>query len=268
MCIAAWIWQSHASHQFLLLLNRDEFHDRPTRPMEWWGEGEEDLLAGRDELGGGTWLGCSRGGRIAFVTNFREPESRFPGAKSRGHLPVKFLKSQQTPMEFAEEIAKEADSYNPFNLVVADLCSKTMVFVSNRPEGEPTIETVNPGIHVLSNASLDSPWPKSELLRSKVEEFLKTQGDKEIPLKDMVRELMGDKVKADRDMLPITGCNPEWEYALSSIYVDLDTEWGHYGTRSMSGIAVKANNEVSFYERYIEDGTWEDHLVEFQIRKQ
>lgn len=60
--------------------------------MEWWGEGEEDLLAGRDELGGGTWLGCSRGGRIAFVTNFREPESRFPGAKSRGHLPVKFLK--------------------------------------------------------------------------------------------------------------------------------------------------------------------------------
>lgn len=63
-------------------------------------------------------------------------------------------------MEFAKEIAKEADLYNPFNLVVADLCSKIMVFVSNRPEGEPTIETVNPGIHVLSNASLDSPWPK------------------------------------------------------------------------------------------------------------
>lgn len=63
-------------------------------------------------------------------------------------------------MEFAEEIAKEADIYNPFNLVVADLFSKSMVFISNRPEGKPTIQTVNPGIHVLSNASLDTPWPK------------------------------------------------------------------------------------------------------------
>jgi uncharacterized protein with NRDE domain len=60
--------------------------------MEWWGEGEGDLLAGRDELRGGTWLGCTRGGRIAFLTNFREPEIKFSGAKSRGDLPVKFLK--------------------------------------------------------------------------------------------------------------------------------------------------------------------------------
>ncbi|KAF3338642.1 Transport and Golgi organization protein 2 [Carex littledalei] len=70
------------------------------------------------------------------------------------------FQSEQSPMEFAEEIAKESDLYNPFNLVVADLCLKTMVFISNRPKGKPTIQTVNPGIHVLSNASLDTPWPK------------------------------------------------------------------------------------------------------------
>lgn len=135
-------------------------------------------------MGGGTWLGCNRHGRIAFLTNFRETSS-IPDAKSRGDLPLRYLQvslllffltfvsdpeslfflsfdqSQKSPAEFAEEIEKEASLYNGFNLVVAHVFSKSMFYVTNRPLSQQQLVTlVSPGIHVLSNANLDSPWPK------------------------------------------------------------------------------------------------------------
>ncbi|KAJ3680435.1 hypothetical protein LUZ60_016713 [Juncus effusus] len=266
MCIAAWIWQSHPSYQLLLLLNRDEFHERPTREVEWWEE--KKVLAGRDELGGGTWLGCNKEGKLAFLTNFREPNNRRSDAKSRGNLPIKFLQSELSPMECAEEIAREADSYNGFNLVLADIHSKSMAYVSNRPKGNIVIKAVSPGLHVLSNASLDTPWSKSERLRSKFEEYINAQVDKEIDSKKMVENLMEDNTKADRSVLPITGCDPELEFELSSIFIDnYETKLGRYGTRSMSCIAIKTDNEVSFYERYLESSVWKEHITEFHIEK-
>mgnify|MGYP003366519509 CR=1 FL=1 len=64
-------------------------------------------------------------------------------------------------MEFADEVVEEADQYNGFNLILADLCSRTMVYVTNRPKEDRNFVTeVSSGIHVLSNAQLDSPWPK------------------------------------------------------------------------------------------------------------
>lgn len=72
-----------------------------------------------------------------------------------------WLQGKKNPMEFAEEVMKEADKYNGFNLIIADLCSKTMIYITNRPrEANVSVVEVSPGIHVLSNASLDSPWPK------------------------------------------------------------------------------------------------------------
>ncbi|XP_059654147.1 uncharacterized protein LOC132300884 isoform X3 [Cornus florida] len=158
MCIAVFIWQSHPIYPFLLLLNRDEYHNRPTKPLAWWEGGE--IVGGRDGLAGGTWLACTRGGRVAFLTNVREVKKQ-PLAKSRGDLPVRFLESKKNPMEFAEELVGEADQYNGFNLIIADLCSKTMVYITNRPEEDNlSITEVSAGVHVLSNARLDSPWPK------------------------------------------------------------------------------------------------------------
>ncbi|TQD98292.1 hypothetical protein C1H46_016113 [Malus baccata] len=131
---------------------------KPTKPVGWW-EGCE-ILGGRDEVAGGTWLACSRGGRLAFLSNVLELDTD-PEAKSRGDLPVLFLKSTKTPKEFAQELAKEAHRYNGFNLVLADIPSKTMIYLSNRPKGEAIlVQEVSPGIHVLSNAKLDSPWHK------------------------------------------------------------------------------------------------------------
>ncbi|GAB2300455.1 hypothetical protein Dimus_034497 [Dionaea muscipula] len=214
MCIAGFAWQAHPLYPFLLLHNRDEYHSRPTTPVGWWEGGE--ILGGRDELRGGTWLACSRGGRVAFVTNVVELHTS--EAKSRGELPVRFLESRKSPKEFAEEMKKEAHLYNGFNLILADLSSKSMFYITNRPKGEPiSIQGVSPGLHVLSNAKLDSPWPKAERLKIMFEKLLHSEC--EIPITHMAAYMiMQDTVKADKSRLPHIR-SPEWEHGSSSIFV-------------------------------------------------
>ncbi|KAF8406713.1 hypothetical protein HHK36_008805 [Tetracentron sinense] len=308
MCIAVFVWLNHPLYPFLLLHNRDEYHNRPTKAISWWEDCE--ILGGRDGLAGGTWLACTREGRLAFVTNVRELNPS-PEAKSRGDLPVRFLESRKSPMEFAEEVEKEAHQYNGFNLILTDLCSKTMVYVCNRPKGEPiSIQVVSPGIHVLSNAKLDSPWFKArkysillnfneklkstkgytdykptvvffikpvgkinisssngaERLGQNFKALLDKCGEGEVPMKEMIEELMKDTVKADKSMLPQI-YPPEWEFNSSSIFVEIDTPSGWYGTRSTAALSVRTSGEVSFYERYLEKEMWKEHTVNYQIDK-
>ncbi|XP_058098556.1 uncharacterized protein LOC131243320 [Magnolia sinica] len=266
MCIAVWIWQSHPLYPLILLLNRDEYHTRPTKPLSWW-EDSSNILGGRDCLAGGTWLACTRNGRLAFLTNVREPD-RISNAKSRGALPLHFLESRKSPLEFANEVAKEGDQYNGFNLILADLCSKTMIYVSNRPKGELSpIQEVSPGIHILSNAKLDTPWPKAQRLHENFKVLLDAYDKEEIPEKEMIERLMGDHLKADKEKLPNTGCDPEWEFNLSSIFIDVETELGRYGTRSMAALSVKDSGEVSFYEKYLEKEIWKEHTINYPIVK-
>ncbi|CAA6670614.1 unnamed protein product [Spirodela intermedia] len=181
MCIAAWVWEAHPLYRLLLVFNRDELHDS----LWMVGDGGRKILGGRDGLAGGTWLGCTRNGRIAFLTNVRETCS-LPVPKSRGDIPVKFLEGEMSPMEFAEEVVEQGDLYNGFNLVLADLRSKSMVFATNR--GPVAIELVSPGLHVLSNGSLDSPWPNQQR------------------------------------QLPDTGYGSDVEFEVSSIFVDAELD--------------------------------------------
>ncbi|XP_065881506.1 uncharacterized protein [Euphorbia lathyris] len=264
MCISAFIWQTHPLYPLLLLQNRDEYHNRKTEAVAWWDGC--DILGGRDCVAGGTWLACSRSGRVASLTNVLELHS-LPEAKSRGELPVLFLESSKGPKEFAETLVKEAHQYNGFNLILADIPSNTMVYISNRPKGEAIdIQEVKPGIHVLSNAKLDSPWPKAQRLKLNFEDQLDKYGAGEIPVKKMIKKLMGDTVKAEKSRLPGI-CSRDWEYSLSSIFVQVDTPLGCYGTRSTIGLAVRANGEVSFYETYLEDGEWKERTVNYRISK-
>ncbi|XP_059458295.1 uncharacterized protein LOC132187878 [Corylus avellana] len=265
MCIAVFLWRAHPLYPFILMLNRDEYHSRSTRPLGWW-EGDE-ILGGRDEVAGGTWLACSRDGRMAFLTNVREVQS-LPEAKSRGDLLVRFLQSKKRPMEFAEEMVKEADQYNGFNLILTDLCSKTMVYVTNRAkEGNNLVTEVESGIHVLTNARLDSPWPKAQRLGDSFRELLDEHGEKELPMKEMVEKLMMDTFKDDESMLPHI-YPPEREYHLSSIFVEtVTTPIGRYGTRSTSAVFVNAIGEVEFYERHLENELWKEETVTYQIEE-
>ncbi|CAH8273711.1 unnamed protein product [Arabidopsis lyrata] len=269
MCIAVFLWQSHPLYPFLLFLNRDEYHNRATEALRWWEDGE--TVGGRDLVGGGTWLGCTRHGRLAFLTNFREASS-FPDAKSRGDLPIRYLQSRKSPAEFAEEIQDEISLYNGFNLVVAHVLSKSMIYITNRPpHGHKLATQVSPGIHVLSNANLDSPWPKCLRLRECFQQLLAENGSREFPVKTMVEEVMTNTVKDEETELPHV-FTPETEYHLSSIFVDMQRPTGRYGTRSISAISIKSHGdgdgdgEVCFYERHLEEGTsWKEHNQQFVI---
>ncbi|KAJ4866864.1 hypothetical protein Rs2_47415 [Raphanus sativus] len=268
MCIAVFSWQSHPLYPFLLFLNRDEYHNRETEALRWWEDGE--TLGGRDLVGGGTWLGCSRNGRIAFLTNFRETSS-IPDAKSRGHLPLRYLQSEKSPAEFAQEIEKEASLYNGFNLVVAHVLSKSMFYITNRPlhgDKQHLVTLVSPGIHVLSNANLDSPWPKCLRLRDAFNHLLTQNQGVEFPLMTMVEEVMTDTLKDQEPVLPPV-FTPEIEYHLSSIFVDIPRPPGRYGTRSISALTIKSHGELCFFERHLEHGgSWKDHTQHFVIQNQ
>ncbi|XP_057527750.1 uncharacterized protein LOC130806618 isoform X2 [Amaranthus tricolor] len=220
MCIAVFLWQAHPLYPLILLLNRDEYFNRPTKPAEWWEGG--DILGGRDEIGGGTWLACCKNGRLAFLTNFRENES-LPFANTRGDLPLRFLKSKKNLAEFADEVIQDSDKFNGFNLILADLCSKNMVYMTNRPkEKKPSVLQVSLGIHVLTNANLDSPWPKAQRLLNNFRELLNIYGEGEVDVHEMVEKLMTDTIKADKSLLPGIYL-PDDEYPRSSIFVDTDT---------------------------------------------
>ncbi|CAI0382124.1 unnamed protein product [Linum tenue] len=268
MCIAAFLWQAHPLYPLLLLQNRDEYHNRPTAAVEWWAEYEGiGILGGRDVVAGGTWMACSRDGRVAFLTNVLELHS-IPKAKSRGELPVLFLLSSKSPREFAEGLAKEAHCYNGFNLILSDISLNTMVYISNRPKGEAVVvQDVSPGLHVLSNAKLDSPWPKAQKLGQGFKEQLVKYGEGEVRVKEIAKKLMRDRVKADKNRLPCI-CPVDWELGLSSIFVEVDTPLGRYGTRSTIALAVGRNGEVGFNETYLEDGTWKEKTVNYRIQSQ
>ncbi|XP_009787158.1 uncharacterized protein LOC107775770 [Nicotiana tabacum] len=266
MCIAVFLWQAHTQYSFLLLLNRDEYHNRPTKAVHWW-EGEE-IVGGRDEVAGGTWLASSRQGRVAFLTNVLELHT-LPLAKSRGDLPVRFLQSRKGPMEFAKELVNEGNEYNGFNLILADIESKSMVYVSNRPKGEPmVIQEVHPGVHVLSNAKLDSPWPKAQRLKLSFKTMLDVYkaSEKCICIKEMIEKLMRDTTKAEKGKLPCI-CSLDWELELSSIFVEVDTPLGCYGTRSTIALAIEVGGQIRFHEMYLERNLWKEQIVSYWIEK-
>ncbi|KAF7813023.1 transport and Golgi organization 2-like protein [Senna tora] len=261
MCIGVFLWQAHPLYPFVLLNNRDEYHERPTKALSWWED--LDILGGRDEVGGGTWLGCSRQGRFAFLTNVLEPHnSLIVHAQTRGNLPLLFLK--------ANELKREAGNYNGFNLIVGDVGSKCMYYITNRAKGgdegiSVSVEKVSPGLHVLSNASLDSPWHKCERLKQRFQQEMVRYGEGEIRVEDMIHRVMKDRVKADQARLPHI-CSLDWESHLSSIFVQVHTPLGVYGTRSTSALTVTSTGEVSFYELYLDtSNTWKEHLINFYI---
>lgn len=272
MCISVLLWDSHPLYSLILLLNRDEYHNRPTDPLSWWvSEDDHPILGGRDALAGGTWLACTRDGRLAFLTNVRElpsPSKSKSQPKSRGHLPVRFLKSNRTPKDFAEELMQEADDYDGFNLMVADLCSLSMVYITNRGKGAGiTAKEVSPGVHVLSNATLDTPWPKAQRLERSFKDIVEEYGEKEIPLQKLPEKLMRDTTKDD-DESKLPHIYPlEWEHHLSSIFVDTETPMGRYGTRSTSVVSVQYSGLVNFQELYLDKESWKESSISFQLEK-
>ena len=234
MCLILFAWRAHPEHALVVAANRDEFFDRPSRAAAFWDEHPE-LLAGRDLTANGTWLGVTRSGRFASITNFRNPAERMPTAPSRGQLVADFLAGTDSPSAHFTAVAPRAQQYNGFSMIAAD--GQSLAFFSNR---EGAVREIDPGVHGLSNHLLDTPWPKVVTGKSRLVELLGRPFNPEACL-----EMLGDTEPAHEQHLPDTGVGAERERKFSSIRL----AGGDYGTCCSTLLRLGTDGKADFWER-------------------
>jgi uncharacterized protein with NRDE domain len=225
MCLIAFAWQRHPRWRLLLAGNRDEFHERPTAPLHRWG-GARPFAAGRDLAAGGTWLGAAADGRCAAVTNVRDPHAPHEG-QSRGLLALDYLRGQLDASAYGHALMASASAYRPFNLLLFD--AGQAFYLGNRPE--PRMQRVEPGVHGLSNADFNAPWPKTRRLAAVLEAWLAAGGDEDF---SPLFEALADERRAADGELPDTGIGLERERVLSAAFI----RDGRYGTRASTVVAL------------------------------
>ncbi|MCP4751540.1 MAG: NRDE family protein [Proteobacteria bacterium] len=255
MCLILLAYQVHAKYPLVVAANRDEFYDRPTAPADFW-DTHRELLAGRDLQGGGTWLGITRQGRFAALTNFRRPQGPEASAPSRGRIVLDCLAGTESMESYLNQLSDSSARYNGFNLLAGTVDS--LVYFANETG---KIETVSPGIHGLCNHLLDTPWPKVVRGKTRLSKCLEKESGPD--LEELVC-LMLDVTPAPDAELPDTGVGLEMESMLSSIFIRSPS----YGTRSSTILLVDHKNNVTFLEvTYDEDcGKESRRLHEFKLQ--
>ncbi|MGF1671362.1 MAG: NRDE family protein [Balneolaceae bacterium] len=242
MCLVVFGFKNHPEYNLIFASNRDEYYDRPACSARIWNEGP-DIIAGKDLEKNGTWLAVRRSGSFAAVTNFRDPANIKPDAPSRGKLVTESLQPGMEAEEFLARLRRKADLYNGFNLLLGD--GNNLLHFSNY---EGRINKIKPGTYGLSNALLNTPWPKIKKAKRK---FRKALSKKEIS-DDHLFEILTDTERFDPDELPETGLTPEMERAVSSIFIRTE----NYGTRCSTLLFIKRNGNLRFVERsYIPGST-------------
>lgn len=236
MCLIVFAYRSHPDYRLILAANRDEFYSRPTRQVAYWDDAP-GILAGRDLKAGGTWLGITRAGRFAAITNYREVNSNKEGAPSRGDLVRDFLIGNSTPHDYLKSVGGKGHLYNGFNLIAGD--TKELLYFSNKNE---RIRNIKPGVHGLSNHLLDTPWPKVIQGTSRFHSLMNEK--KDFSPEDIFSILVDPSTPSD-EKLPDTGVGLEWERILSPIFITSDI----YGTRCSSILLWTNTGQITFLER-------------------
>ncbi len=240
MCLIVFAWQVIPGMPLIAAGNRDEFYDRPASAAGWWDDYPQ-VFAGRDLQGGGTWLGVTRDGRFAALTNIRAPSERREDAPSRGVLVANYLAGEMNAEEYVAEIVSQDDRFNGFNLLVGD--RDRLIWFSNRGQADVRNgKPLAPGIYGLSNGLLDTPWPK--VVRTKAQfASLLCQGASE----DAYFEMLTDTARASDCRLPKTGVDVELERMLSAVCIESPT----YGTRVSTLVRLHDSNAAVLSERPI-----------------
>jgi len=236
MCLIVFAYRYHPDYPFILAANRDEFYDRPTSKAHFWKD-HPGVLAGRDGKYGGTWMGITRSGRFAAVTNFRDSSDLRVHPRSRGLMVKDFLTSDDPIQAFLERIISRQGEYNGFNLLLGDRSS--LVYHSNRGTGTRILE---PGLYGLSNHLLDTPWPKVVRARRALAEILDEPGPVDI---ETFFEILHDRTPAPDRELPDTGFGLQWERVLSSPFIVTPA----YGTRASTVLLLHKAGRVNLKER-------------------
>jgi uncharacterized protein with NRDE domain len=235
MCLIFIALKHHSKYKLITAANRDEFYDRKTAPASFWN-GQPSILGGRDLEALGTWLGITRNGRICMVTNFRDLKNIRPNAPSRGKLVTDFLLDSVSGEVYLNKLQPHAKRYNGFSLIAGTVDS--LHYFSNYRDG---VILLNSGLFGLSNHLLETPWPKVEKGKRRIQDLLKSP----TVHPDELFEVLGDTSVADDKLLPDTGVGLERERALSAAFIKSPG----YGTRSSTVILVDYDNHVTFAER-------------------
>jgi len=231
MCLIAWNWQPGKG--LLLLANRDEFYARPTLPLHRWPDAE--VLAGKDLQGGGTWLGLGREGRLAALTNVRDPRQFRADAPTRGSLVADFLRGRMSGTAYLAQLAGQAAAFNPFNLLLFD----GECLLGFESQGARTVPFAA-GVNAVSNARFNTPWPKLQRLT----QALRQRGMPDVVQPQDVLTLLTDAQTASDAQLPDTGVPLATERALSATFIRTPD----YGTRACS-IVHMHRQQTDFWEQ-------------------
>jgi uncharacterized protein with NRDE domain len=239
VCLILVAWDAHPDYPLVVAANRDEFFDRASAPMHWW----EDLpiLGGRDLTAGGGWLTLSASGRFAAVTNVRDFTRSQAAPRSRGEIPVGFSSGDTSPKEYL--VGLPTDEFNGYNAVVSDLDS--MWWGNNPPQagGAPragTVAPVEPGIHGISNAALDTPWPKVVDGKRRFADAVESGVDVE----DLFT-VLADRTIAPDELLPDTGAGLEIERLASPAFITSP----EYGTHASTVVRMRRDGSFDAEER-------------------
>lgn len=247
LCLVTFAYDCHPNYRLIVAANRDEYYERPTEAAHFWTSCPS-VLAGRDLEMSGTWMGITRTGRFAALTNYRDPSAQIMNAKSRGFLVSNFLCNTVSPHEYMSEVLNDRTLYNGFNLLVGD--SKCLLYFNKLSS---SVEVLKPGIYSLCNHFLNTPWPKVQKSKEALMNYLESQLFLE-PQK--LFDILADIEQAQDHDLPETGLSLERERLLSAIFIP-GTD---YGTRSSTIILVDRNDHVIFTERSFKKS--QEHLSE------
>lgn len=237
MCLIVFAWKQIADTPLLLAANRDEFYARPTLAASWWKEAPH-VYAGKDLEAGGTWMGINKQGRFAAITNIRNGEGKKIGAPSRGKIVADFLSDGISASSYLHALEAEAKHYEGFNLIIGD--ANDIYWFSNAQHN--VAQRLQPGVYGLSNASLDTPWPKVIQAKTQFQQLLEQRASDQAYF-----DLLADTTQAPEHLLPQTGVSLEWERLLSSIHIHSND----YGTRVSSLIKGHADGSMQLTERVL-----------------
>lgn len=250
MCLINFAFQHHPFYPLILVGNRDEFYNRATRKLQWWEDEDFNILAGKDLQEGGTWMGINKSGQFAALTNYRDLNNINNNVPSRGRLVSNFLKGKLAVDEMHQLLKTQGRLYNGFNLIYGDVSA--LFYYSNVTD---QVRQLYPGIYGLSNALLDTPWPK--VVKSKA--AFTQQLSEPLNPTPFIEILNNTDTAPDAD-LPETGVPFDLEKKLSAMFITSN----NYGTRLTTFVSINNQGDVTYREKgYVPE---HDVTVNFTIK--
>lgn len=255
MCLINFHFNNHPKYKLIVVANRDEEYKRPTKEAHFW-EDEPSILAGRDLKQMGTWLGVSKSGKFAALTNYRDLS--LPDApRSRGEIVKDFLASNLSPEEFILSLKEKRQQYGGYNVLIG---SGDELYHYNNIFDEKN--NISAGTYSLSNCTLNTPWPKVEKGKRKLAQLV-SKMENELEIEQLFNMVL-DQTQAPIEQLPNTGVGVELEQLLSPLFIQMP----HYGTRCSTVVLIDKNDHITFVERTFHKGKFFfDKRYEFVVSK-